>query len=347
MTADTVGLTIDWELARRTATRFAGDGPQVGAPAARAAVADLRASAAQATAHVASFTGLDAPVGSADAVVVDRPRWIAANIAGLRTVVDPVMARAPLGRSASVAPRLAAVEIGAALGFLSSKVLGQYELFTAPDEPPRLLFVAPNVVAVEQKLDLSPHDFRLWVALHEETHRVQFGAVTWLGPWLRDQIDGYLAGLDLDPRVLSERLRQAIGALSGAARGLDITAVMQSLLTPDQRATLDRLTAVMSLLEGHADVVMDGVGREVLPTVDVLRARFQERREDPSLFEGFIRRLLGLDAKLRQYRDGAAFVRAVVDVVGMPGFNAVWSGPDALPSRDELHDPDLWLKRVQ
>jgi coenzyme F420 biosynthesis associated uncharacterized protein len=343
---------IDWDLARRVGTRLAGSGPVVPPAQAREAVLDLRLRAAQAVAPVREFTGLVAPPEAGPAVVVDRSRWIAANLDGLRPVIDPVVARARARRggagsaAAAALPRVTGAELGAAMGFLAGKVLGQYELFAAPGAVPRLMFVAPNIVAVEQRLQVDERDFRLWVALHEETHRVQFGAVPWLGPWLRGQIDAYLGDLDLDPRILTERLRESVAALAGVARGLDMTAVMQALLTPEQRATLDRLTAVMSLLEGHADVVMDGVGREVVPSVDLLRSRFQERREDPAFFEGLIRRLIGLDAKLKQYRDGAAFVRAVVARVGMSGFNTVWTSPDTLPTHDELHDPALWLRRV-
>jgi coenzyme F420 biosynthesis associated uncharacterized protein len=346
---DDAATTIDWRLAQQVGQRLAGTGPVVSPAQARQAVTDLYASAAEAVEHVRDFTGLVAPVGTGSdkgIVVIDRPRWISANLTGLAPVIDPVIARAKLGRGSAALPRLAGAEVGAALGLLSGKVLGQYELFTAPGATPRLMFVAPNIVAAEQRLGVDPHDFRLWVALHEETHRVQFGAVAWLGPWLRSQINDYLNGLDLDARVLSERLRQSLSAFAGAARGLDVSAVMQSLLTPEQRAALDRLTAVMSLLEGHADVVMDGVGRDVVPSVDVLRAKFQERREDPAFLEGLVRRLLGLDAKLQQYKDGARFVRFVVDRVGMEGFNVIWSSPDALPSHDELHAPHLWLSRV-
>jgi coenzyme F420 biosynthesis associated uncharacterized protein len=343
---------IDWDLALRVGTRLGGSGPVVPAAQAREAVLDLRLRAAQAVGHVAEFTGLVAPPEVGPAVVVDRPRWIAANLSGLRPVIEPVVARArtrrggPGSAAAGALPRIAGAELGAAMGFLSGKVLGQYELFVGPDTVPRLMFVAPNIVAVEQRLDVDPRDFRLWVALHEETHRVQFGAVAWLGPWLRAQIDGYLGDPHLDPRVLTQRLRQTAGALAGVARGLDMTAVMQALLTPEQRATMDRLTAVMSLLEGHADVVMDGVGRDVVPSVDLLRLRLQERREDPAFFDGLIRRLIGLDAKMQQYRDGAAFVRAVVAQVGMAGFNTIWTSPETLPTHEELHDPQRWLRRV-
>jgi coenzyme F420 biosynthesis associated uncharacterized protein len=241
---------------------------------------------------------------------------------------------------------VAGAEIGAALGFLSARVLGQYELFTAPDAEPHLLLVAPNIVEVEQRLGVRPSDFRLWVCLHEETHRVQFTAVPWLGPWLREQISLTLDDLSVEPRDLGRRARQLVAALMGALRGVDVVKALEQFMSEDEKAVLDRLTAVMSLLEGHADVVMDSVGPDVIPTVEVLRARMTERRANPKGTEALVRRLLGMDAKLAQYRDGAQFVRAVIDDVGMSGFNRVWESPDSLPTRDELHAPDKWIARV-
>jgi coenzyme F420 biosynthesis associated uncharacterized protein len=336
---------IDWELAARTARRLSGSGPAVTEQEARSAVVDLRACAAEAVAHVAEYTGLVAAADPGLTVVVDRGRWIQANLDGLAGVIEPALALARSHRAA-VTPRIGGVELGVALGFLSQKVLGQFELFTDPGAPPRLLLVAPNIVAAESKLDVDPHEFRLWVTLHEEAHRVQFSAVEWLGPWLRAQVSDYLASLDLDPKVLGERLRRSIAAATGAARGLDVTEVMRAFLTPEQRDTMDRLTAVMSLLEGHADVVMDGAGRTALTSVTDLRESFQRRRNDPSPVEAVARRLLGLNAKLAQYRDGAAFVRTVVDRVGMDRFNEVWQSPETLPTRSELHDPSAWLLRM-
>lgn len=345
---------VDWGMASATARRVAGSGPQVAPELARAAVADLYACADAATAYVAEHTGLTAPAQPGAVAVVDRGRWIDANAAGFAAVLDPVLGRLRAARPGigdaslthAVGSRLVGAEIGAALGFLGSKVLGQYELFTAAGAAPRLMLVAPNIVAVEQELAVDPHDFRLWVCLHEETHRVQFTAVPWLGPWLRDQIGGYLEGFGADPGDLPRRAKQAGAALLGAARGLDSVGVLEQLMTPAEREVMDRLTAVMSLLEGHADVVMDGVGPSVVPTVRTIRTRFSKRRNDPPATEAFIRRLLGVDSKLKQYRDGAAFVRAVVDQVGMAGFNAVWASPDTLPTRVELHDPPAWVARV-
>ncbi|MFZ0325456.1 MAG: zinc-dependent metalloprotease [Actinomycetes bacterium] len=340
---------VDWGVAVATATRLAGAGPRLELGEARAAVADLRTCAREAVGYVAEHTGLVAPATPGAVTVVDRRGWVSANVEGFAEVIDPVLTRLRARRSAPPSALLAAVagaEIGAALGFMGSKVLGQFELFTAAGRKPRLLLVAPNVVEVERQLDVDPHDFRLWVCLHEETHRVQFSAIEWLGPWLRSEIEGYLELLDLDPQALAERLRQVRGTVLGALRGLDAIAVLEQMMSPPEREVLDRLTAVMSLLEGHADVVMDGVGPEVVSSVATIRQRFQQRRTDPSAGEALVRRLLGVDSKLKQYRDGARFVSAVVDQVGMTGFNHVWTSPETLPTRAELDDPSGWVRRV-
>jgi coenzyme F420 biosynthesis associated uncharacterized protein len=202
-------------------------------------------------------------------------------------------------------------------------------------------------VHMERELDVVPADFRLWVCLHEETHRVQFTAVPWLGPWLREQIDGYLDTVELDPGQLTQRLKQVGAAVLGALRGLDVVAVLEESMSPAERELLARLTGVMSLLEGHADVMMDEVGPDVLPTVATLRRKLQQRRTKPSGSEAFVRRLMGMESKLAQYRDGAAFVRAVIAAVGLDGFNQVWTSPETLPSRSELHDPAAWIARVK
>lgn len=210
----------------------------------------------------------------------------------------------------------------------------------------RLLLVAPNVVHVERELEVNPWDFRLWVCLHEETHRVQFTAVPWLRDHLRGEIESFLNHTDLDPTVMLSQLRQVVEQVGRIGRGDEEVSILDLLQTPAQREILDRLTAVMSLLEGHADVVMDGVGPEVVPSVATIRERFQRRRGGGSWLDQFLKRILGLDAKLRQYRDGAAFVRAVVADVGQEGFNQVWASPDHLPTRGEITNPRAWVRRV-
>jgi len=345
---------VDWGYARVVANRIGGPGPQIPLSEAKAAVAQLRESAAAAVPLVAERTQLHAPAAPESIAVVDRAGWTDANALAFRTLLDPLTERIQLRKGASKSPvgsfgsRVAGAEVGAALGFLSARVLGQYELFTeGATAPPRLLLVAPNIVHMERELDVDPIDFRLWVCLHEETHRVQFTAVPWLGPWLRSEISGYLDTVDLDSGQLAQRLKQVGAALLGALRGLDVVSVLEDAMTPAERELLGRLTGVMSLLEGHADVMMDEVGPDVLPTVVTLRKKLQQRRTEPTGREAFVRRLMGMESKLAQYRDGAAFVRAVIAEVGLEGFNRVWSSPQTLPSRIELHDPKAWVSRMQ
>jgi coenzyme F420 biosynthesis associated uncharacterized protein len=293
-------------------------------------------------------TGLDAPATGARVLVVDRPGWIDANLRMLRAMLEPVVdklgsRRMPSALVSSVGSRVTGAEAGGLLALLSGKVLGQYDI--APGGEPRLLLVAPNIVAVERELGVVPSDFRLWVCLHEETHRVQFTAV----PWLRDHVLGEAQGLaaDLlpDASSLGQRVEDLVRALPEVLRG-NGGSLAELVATPAQRERLARLTAVMSLLEGHADVVMDDVGPQVVASVDQIRERFQARRAGHGGVDRLLRRLLGLEAKMRQYRDGARFVRAAVEAVGMTGFNRVWTSPETLPLPAEIENPKAWLARV-
>ncbi len=324
------------------------------------AVDDLRRFADESTPLVRDCTGLVAERASAPVLVVDRPGWVQANIDAFRQVIEPLVTRL-LERRDQQLPALASrigggvtgAELGAVLAFLSGKVLGQFDPYHRADgEVGRLLLVAPNVVAVERELRVDPHDFRLWVCLHEETHRVQFTAVEWLEPYLRSKIDELLGGEDMDPSAVLGRLRQGVEESLRALRGTkgerpEPPSLVELIRTPEQKKTLDEITATMTLLEGHADVVMDLAAPAVIPSLDEIRAKFDTRRAaGRSPIDQVLRRLLGLDAKMRQYREGAAFVRAVVDAIGMDGFNAVWAAPANLPTRDEIGDPDGWMRRV-
>ncbi|MFP8906801.1 MULTISPECIES: zinc-dependent metalloprotease [Streptomyces] len=364
---------VDWNLAVATATRLVKPGPEVSREEAREAVAELRRHASAAEEHVRGFTRMT-PDGAADTpvLVVDRPGWIRANVAGFRELLSPLLGKMQARRGGgpgnavlgAVGGKVTGVEVGMLLSFMASRVLGQYETFAPPtrDLPGapgegggRLLLVAPNIVHVERELDVDPHDFRLWVCLHEETHRTQFSAV----PWLRDHIEGeihaFLGETDIEPSALLERLREAFQSLAGSGRpepgddgeqdgGRSFVELVQ---TPAQREVLGRITAVMSLLEGHADYVMDGVGPQVVPSVAEIREKFQKRRAaGAGRLDQALRRLLGLDAKLRQYRDGERFVRAVVEEVGMDGFNRVWTSPNTLPTKAEIAEPAEWIARV-
>ena len=362
---------VDWTVALNTATKLVKPGPEISRAGAAAVVAELRVAATRAEAYVTQVTGLETAGSTSPVLVVDRPRWIQANLDGFRHILAPLNAKAAekmknaSSAMAGIGPRITGVEVGALLSYLAPKVLGQFDPFfpgevaggfggvvpsdnstgEAGDSGGRLLLVAPNIVAIERELNVDPSDFRLWVCLHEETHRVQFAAVPWLRDYLTDQVEQVVASADLDPAVLYQMLANAVRRIvEGLSRNEEIS-IVDLVQTPAQREIVDRITAVMSLLEGHADVVMDGVGPEVIPSVEAIRAKFTVRRQGQG-FDKIIRKLLGLDAKMRQYRDGAAFCQAVIARVGMDGLNKVWTSPNTLPIRAEITDPDIWLARV-
>ena len=350
MTDEAAPEPIDWDLALATARRFAPKGPDLPPAEARDAVSMLRDLARQAVGPVREVTGLVAPETSA-AVVVDRSGWIASNVTGMRVVLGMWEDLAEKTEAApavvrSLGSRGTALQLGAVLAWMSGKVLGQYESFAEAGEPRRLLLVAPTIVSVERQLGVPERDFRYWVCLHEETHRVQFGAVPWLADHLASRITALMEASDMSARETVQRLVAFVYALIRSLRADSDVSVVEAIQTPEQKVIFDELTALMSLLEGHADVVMDDVGPAVVPSVALIRERFTARREQPGTLDSIARRALGMDAKLRQYSDGAAFVRHVVDRVGMDGFNRVWTSPQHLPSRVELHDPDAWLDRV-
>ena len=366
---------IDWQVAGATARGLARPGPSVSRAGAERAVAELRACAVAAEEHVRAFTGLEVPAAQRPVLVVDSRGWVTANLDVMRTLSSPLVEKVkqyregvPSGALRSTAntlgAKLSGAEVGSVLAFFSTRVLGQFDPFGSNGG--RLLLVAPNIVRVERELGVHPADFRLWVCLHEEAHRAQFGSVPWLRDHLLDGLAALVAELDLEPGQLVVRLREAIrryarpeqrghaevpaervetdtyGRTRTAGRSL-----LDLVRTPEQRAAMDRLTAVMTLLEGHATYVMDGVGPLVVPSVAEISREFARRRNAHRVRpDALLRKVLGLDAKMRQYRDGERFVRAVVGEVGMDGFNRIWTSPNTLPTMAEIAQPAAWVRRV-
>jgi coenzyme F420 biosynthesis associated uncharacterized protein len=352
----TGGAMIDWGMARATGRRLMPAPPRRTEIEIAQVVGQLRSLALDSRAYVRDFTGMIPAGAEPPVLVVDRHRWLDVNIESFGSLVTPLLERMAEERTGAtgavlngVGSRVTGAELGALLAFVGTRVLGQYEPFlpaagAKEDERGSLLLVAPNIVSVERELHVDPTDFRLWVCLHEETHRTQFTVVPWLADHVRSEIGEFLAATDVDPAAMLRQMGRALQGLAGVARGEG--SVIELVATPGQRVALDRITAVMSLLEGHADYVMDGVGPEVIPSVSDIRAAFQHRRQSATGLEALMRRLLGLEAKLKQYADGVKFVDAVVAGVGMAGFNKVWESPQSLPSLIELHDPAAWIARV-
>ncbi|MEU4562493.1 zinc-dependent metalloprotease [Actinoplanes sp. NPDC023936] len=340
---------VDWDLAAATAGALSKTGPAVSLEEATQVVAELRALTEEAAGHVAAYTGLTSQMEVPPVRVVDRRDWAKVNIAGLQRVIGPLVSRIagdnPPGPLAdAIGSRVTGVQAGTILAYLSGRVLGQYEVFSG--EPGQLLLNAPNIVEVERKIGADSRDFRLWVCLHEVTHRTQFTAVPWMRGYFLGEVQAFVDASQGGEHIL-ERLRRGVATLSDAVRDPESRAsVLDIVQTPAQSAVLDRLTALMTLLEGHAEFVMDGVGPEVIPSVDSIRAKFNRRRESGNPLEKAIRRLLGIEVKMRQYAEGRKFVHGVVERVGMAGFNRVFESPLTLPRLEELGDPDAYVARV-
>jgi coenzyme F420 biosynthesis associated uncharacterized protein len=355
---------INWDLAASAAARLAPPGPSLTTAEIGDAVSQLRELADASVPHVHQITGLEAARDLRDSsvLVVDRASWAKANTQSFAVMLKPAIEKMLENRRGTISPGAASVsgaitgsQLGAVLAFLSSKVLGQYDPFAALAEGSqapsggRLLLVAPNIIAVERELNVTPTDFRLWVCLHEQTHRVQFAAAPWLRHHMLNEIDNLSGHLLGNVDSLMERASAAARSLkdraaSGSTPGRG--AILDLLQDPEEKASLSHLTAVMSLLEGHANVVMDAVDASIVPSVKTIRQRFNARGKDRGVIEKFIRSLLGLDAKMKQYSDGAKFVRAVVDAAGMEGFNRVWEAPANLPTEEEIHNARIWLDRM-
>ncbi|GAA4848399.1 zinc-dependent metalloprotease [Actinomycetospora corticicola] len=344
------GLPVRWDLAVATGSRLVPPGPAVDRAEAAAEVARLSEGARIGEGHVRELTGLGAGHAIPAAAVVDRPGWIASGVEGIRTLTSevrlPTAARTSPGlltrAAAGVTSTVAGAQMGTLLAFLSTKVLGQYDPFAGPANAGHLLLVAPNVTAARQALEVDAEDFALWVCVHEATHRLQFTAVPWLRDHFRDEVTTFASGMESGVTAALDRLPE----ITKAIRSRSDVSMLELLQGPEQGAVLDRLLALTTLLEGHAEHVMDEVGPAVIPSVSTIRGRFSARRRGGGPIDRLLRVLLGVQAKVKQYEQGRVFVDEVVGTIGMEGFNAVWTSPDTLPRRSEITDPTAWMDRV-
>ncbi|QBJ97045.1 hydrolase [Rhodococcus sp. ABRD24] len=337
---------VDWGLAARTGARLAPGGPSTSRYTAEAVVTELADAAVRAEGPVREVTGLLDGLPVPPAQILDRAGWIraAAHSMAQLTGSDVDAAQPKL-----LAGKPGGVQAGAMLAFLSSAILGQYDPFTGPHGT--LLLVAPNVLSVERTLGVRPSDFRLWVCLHEVTHRVQFSSAPWIADYMRQSVATLGESSD---EPLTEFVARLSGALRERGRGDELPAgqrgvvgLLRATQAEPQRQALDRMLMLGTVLEGHADHVMDAVGPSVVPSVASIRTAFDARRgRRTNPVQRVVRALLGMDAKIAQYVRGKIFVDAVVGRVGMEQFNAIWSEPDALPTTTEIDVPEAWIARV-
>lgn len=311
---------------------------------------------------VGATSGIPAPAPVRWAVI-DRGTWAEANIAGMSALLDPLARRVSERLQKVPLPvRLAqrgivSAEVGLLLGYVSRRVLGQYDLLV-PETPVRrarrtsvapgttLYFVGPNMVETARRHDFVLDEFSLWVALHEVTHRFQFAGVPWLRPRFFGLVEQYMESLDVDARGLAARLSGAAREVRARSLPPDQRHPMFLLATPEQRATLEQLQALMTVVEGHGNFVMDVVGERVIPSFKRMRSTFERRRQQPGPVQRAFNHLIGLEMKLRQYEVGQRFCEEVFRSGGGPAVARLWSSPEELPTLAELREPESWLRRV-
>jgi coenzyme F420 biosynthesis associated uncharacterized protein len=314
--------------------------------------ADFSEATTRAEALVVEATGLRPATGSAGALVVDREEWVRANLSSFRRLLEPVLekleASSGRGRLAEAARGATGAQLGLVLGWMATRVLGQYDLLLAEGEDTGgvVSYVGPNIVALERRHGFPTGQFRLWIALHEVTHRCQFTGVPWLRPHFLSLVDQAMSGMVPDPRRFAEALRRAASAVRAGHNPLEEAGMLGLVAPPEQLEVIGRIQSMMSLLEGHGDITMDRAGADAVPDAPWFSRVLRERRRRASLPSRLLQQLVGIEAKMRQYEQGENFIRAVEASGGPELLARVWEGPEMLPSMDEIRHPESWVARV-
>jgi coenzyme F420 biosynthesis associated uncharacterized protein len=349
-----VSGTVDWALAERVAVRAAGRDPFAESYHYASLEPDFEEFTARAEHLVAEATGLRSLSGDARGRVTDRAGWIQANIASFQRLLRPLidkfgerMAHSPL---APVTRTIAGAEVGVMLGWMSNRVLGQYDLLIIEEEAPHdqdiVYYVGPNVLALEKLYAFPPREFRLWIALHEVTHRAQFTGIPWMREHFLGLVEQMLDSVDPDPKRFLAAIDRVAGAVRRGENPLADGGIMALVASPEQREVLDQVSGLMSLLEGHGDVTMDRAGEGFIPSAGRFSSVLRQRRQSAQGLARILQQLVGLEAKLAQYEQGEQFIEEVERAGGTSLLDLAWEQPGNLPSIAEIRDPGGWIARV-
>lgn len=344
---------ISWDVAGRVARSVSSYFPAPPAAEVASLQDDLNSMFEEASRQVESATGLSVP-GRATPLVMNRPEWVDANVASFRTTLAPLLEqlslKTPRWKLSSVSAGIAGAQLGAILGWMSSKVLGQYDVILADAntdiDSDQVYFVAPNIIGVELKYGFQQRQFRHWIALHELTHRAQFNGVEWMRDYFRDLVQETISFANPDPSALLAGIKKVFEEIRAGRNPIAENGPLAIFASPDQLASLNKVTGLMSLLEGHGDTVMNRAGASDIPESARFASVLSQRRASQRGIAKLMSQLLGLDAKMRQYQEGEAFVNAVELAGGAKLFSKVWLTPDNLPDADEIRNPTLWIERV-
>lgn len=346
--------SIDWDLARTIAAKVNRNEPEVLGEDRIRMDADFEEFTALAEELVGAETGLRSLDGAARGRVADRSDWVDANIRSFQRLLKPMLEQMEDnmdGPFSAVGPKVAGAELGMLLGWMSTRVLGQYDLLVIEDENPEqqdiVYYVGSNVAALEKRFAFPERDFRLWLALHEVTHRAQFTGVPWMREHFLGLVNSTMEEVDPDPQRFIDGLRRALVAKKAGEDPLADGGLTAVFASEKQRESLEQIGGLMSLLEGHGDVTMDRAGEGVVVNAERFGRVLRQRRQNASKFVALIQRLAGLEAKMKQYAQGEAFIEAVEDHGGRDLIDRVWEGPTMLPLLAEIREPDQWISRMQ
>jgi len=350
---------IDWRRAEQVATRFAARTPS---PEVHVDQAWLEDRAAEAEDRVEAVTGLRAAGGRPQIQLIDRADWIRANIASFQQLLAPLFERwterteeksdgkggRPLnGVALSATRQIAGAEVGLLLGWMSTRVLGQYDVLldrgTGDDA---VYMVGPNLAGLEQRFDFDPDQFRMWVLLHELTHRAQFTGVPWMRPYFVGLVDESLRHANPDPAALLDAVKAAVKRPAEARERVRENGVIGLIAGDEQRATLAKVGGLVSLLEGHGDVTMDRAAGDAVPDAERFGEVLRERRRNATPIAKLVQRLIGLEAKMNQYAAGERFIAAVEAHGGPRVVDRCWERAENLPTIEEIREPQRWLARA-
>ncbi len=339
---------VDWDTAGQVATRFSGEYPLAGTYHERRFELQAPELVARASDMVSVETGLELP-GAPVVGVISRAEWVDTNIRSFGKLLEPLEAKLADkdGFGSGIAAKVMGTELGAVLGFMSKRVLGQYELVLPTgdrDKGDSVLFVGANIMAMERQFEFRPSSFRFWVALHECAHRAQFTGVPWLRDYFLSLVERLVDSSDPEPGRVVRIASDVRAALADGLDALGDTGLVGLLASPEQRDVLDDVQALMSLLEGHGHVVMDRLGEREIVDVKRMSNVLRARRKDPK--SAAFMKLIGIEMKMKQYDDGAAFIKQVENQASWDALSMAWESPEALPTLAEIDDASLWLDRM-
>jgi coenzyme F420 biosynthesis associated uncharacterized protein len=309
---------------------------------------------------VSEYTGTQLPDSERRTFAFDRVDWINANLVGFERMFEPIEALNLSRGKKNTAARLwngvnqgvLSYEVGLLLGYMARRVLGQYDLALLGREPVstgKLYYVEPNIRGIEAKLGLPKEDFRMWLALHETTHAFEFEAHPWVRDHFNTMLDRYVGFLRQDAEQLKQGL-QGLKSIAGRTRSKETSETgswIEAFMNSEQRSLFSEMQAMMCVIEGYSNHIMNAVGVGLLPNYELISKRFQERQSHRSQIDQMFARLTGLDVKMEQYRAGEKFIDDIVAERGHAFAHRVWDGPENLPTMEEIRDVNLWIKRIE